>query len=257
MDKLIVVVFDNEPKALNGLHALRELDNSGEISVYDAQLIVRDPATGIVHNVDNVDLKGFPDLIGGTVIGTLVGLLGGPIGALVGATGGMLIGAVADAREVGVTDEFVNDIRGALTPGKAAVCALIDEGEWLMPLDAEMERFGGILFRRIRSYEKERQEDIDAAAHRAEMEQLKAERAKAKADRLGKIDARIDHLRVKLESAIERKRLSMQKRQQERDAKVKALQAKAAKSEGEIQRRQQARIAALRRDYEEALAAGR
>jgi len=252
MDKLIVVVFDNQLKALNGLHALREMDNSGEISVYDAQLVERDPATGIVHNVENIDLKGFPDLMGGTVIGTLVGLLGGPIGAIVGATGGLLIGAVVDARESGVTDEFVNDIRTALTPGKAALCALIDEGEWIMPLDTEMERFGGVVFRRIRSYEKERQEDIDAAAHRAEMEQLKAERAKAKADRLAKIDAKIDHLRVKLENAIERKRLNVQKRQQERDAKVKALQAKAAKSQGEIHRRQEARIAELRRDYEEA-----
>jgi uncharacterized membrane protein len=252
MDKLIVVVFDNKSKALNGLHTLREMDNSGEISVYDAQLVERDPATGTVRNVENIDLKGFPDLMGGTVIGTLVGLLGGPIGAIVGATGGMLIGAVADAREVGVTDEFVNDIRAALTPGKAALCALIDEGEWIMPLDTEMERFGGVVFRRIRSYEKERQEDIDAAAHRAEMEQLKAERAKAKADRLAKIDAKIDHLRVKLENAIERKRLNVQKRQQERDAKVKALQAKAAKSQGEIHSRQEARIAQLRRDYEEA-----
>lgn len=256
MDKLIVVVFDNEPKAVNGLHALREMDNTGEISVYDAQLIVRDPATGIVHNIESVDLKGFPELAGGTVLGALIGLLGGPVGAFIGAAGGMLVGTIADARENGITDEFVTDIRAALTPGKAALCALIDEGEWLVPLDTQMEQFGGVVFRRIRSYEQERQEDIDAAAHRAEMEQLKAEHAKARGERLARIEARIDHLRVKLENSIEHKRLAMQKRQQERAAKIKALQAKADKTEGEIRRRQEARIAELRRDYGEA-AAGR
>jgi len=254
MEKMIVVVFDNESKALEGMRALRELDREGEISVYDAQVVARDP-NGAVRVVDNVDLKGFPQIFGGTVVGTLVGLLGGPIGALVGATGGALIGTVADAQEMGVTDEFVNDIKAALTPGKAAVAASIEEGQdWLAPLDIRMEEAGGVVFRRIRMYEKERQEDADAAAHRAEMEQLKVERAQARADRLAKIDARIDHLRAKFESAIERKHLNMQQRQRERDAKIKALQDKASKSEGEIRRRQEARIAELRRDYADAVA---
>jgi uncharacterized membrane protein len=255
MEKMIVVVFENELKAVAGLRALRELDRQGEISVYDAQVIVREP-NGSLRTVDNVDLSGFPAIVGGTAVGALVGLLGGPIGALVGGTAGALVGCVADAREMGVTQEFVNDIEAALTPGKAAVAASMEEGEdWLAPVDIAMENAGGVVFRRIRTYEKERQEDIDAAAHRAEMEQLKAERAKARGERLAKIDARIDHLRVKLENAIERKRLKMQMRQQEREAKIKALQAKANKAEGDIRRRQEARIAELRRDYLEKVAA--
>lgn len=253
MDKLIVVVFDNETKAAQGLQGLREMDRAGEISIYQAQLVVRDPS-GAVRVAENVDLKGPPEVAGGTVLGTLIGLLGGPIGALVGATTGALVGIISDAREEGVTDEFVNDIRAALTPGKAAVAALINEGEWLVPLDTQMEEAGGVVFRRIRTYEKERQEDIDAAAHRAEMEQLKAERAKARGDRLAKIDARIDHLRVKLENAIERKRQKMQAQQQQRESRIKALRAQADKSEGEIRRRQEARIAELQRDYADAVA---
>jgi len=256
MEKMIVVVFDNELKAVAGLRALRELDRQGEISVYDAQVVAREP-NGSLRTVDNVDLSGFPGIVGGTAVGALVGLLGGPIGALVGGTAGALIGCVADVREVGVTQEFVNDIEAALTPGKAAVAASIEEGQdWLAPLDIRMEEAGGVVFRRIRIYEKERQEDIDAAAHRAEMEQLKAERAQTRGDRLTKIDSRIDHLRAKLEDAIERKRLKMRLHQQQREAKIQALQAKANKAEGEIRRRQEARIAELRRDYA-AAAAGR
>ena len=253
MEKMIVAVFEDQSKAVAGLHALRELSSRGEISVYDAQVVAREP-NGAVRVVDNVDLSGFPEIVGGTAVGALVGLLGGPIGAFVGGSAGALLGAIADAREVGVTEEFVNDIEAALTPGKAAVAASIDEGEWLTPLDTEMEQAGGVVFRRIRSYEKERQEDVDAAAHRAEMEQLKVERAQARSDRLAKIDARIDHLRAKFENAIERKRVKMRLRQQQRDAKIQALQAKANESNGEIRRRQEARIAELRRDYVEAVA---
>jgi len=83
------------------------------------------------------------------------------------------------------------------------------------------------------------------------MEQLKAERAQARADRLAKIDAKIDNLRVKLENAIERKCVKMQMRQKQREAKIQALRAKADQSEGEIRGRQEARIADLRRDYAE------
>ena len=253
MEKMIVVVFDNQSKAVAGLGALRDLDRQGEISVYDARIVVRDPS-GALRVVENVDLTGFPEVMGGTVVGTLVGLLGGPIGVVVGGSTGALVGAISDARDMGVTEEFVNDIQAALTPGKSAICASIEEGEWLMPLDVEMEKAGGVIFRRIRSYEKERQEDVDAAAHRAEMEQLKAERARAKADRLDKIDARIDSLRARLENSIERRRLKMRARQHERDARIQALQAKADKSQGEIRRRQEARIAELRRDYAEKVA---
>ena len=90
---------------------------------------------------------------------------------------------------------------------------------------------------------RDTQDDRDAAAHRADMEQLKVERAQARSDRRAKIDAQIDKLRIKLENAIERKRLKMHMRQQQREAKIQALQTKADQSEGEIRERQEARIA--------------
>jgi hypothetical protein len=88
------------------------------------------------------------------------------------------------------------------------------------------------------------------------MEQLKAERAQARADRLAKIDAKIDSLRTKLENAIERSRVKMQLRQREREARIETLKVKADQSQGEIRRRQEARIAEVRRDYAEKAAAG-
>jgi glutamate-1-semialdehyde aminotransferase len=114
-----------------------------------------------------------------------------------------------------------------------------------------MEDIGGLVFRRTRSFVETTEEDRDAAAHRAELEQLKVERTQARSDRLAKIDAKTDSLRVKLENAIERKRVKTQLRQQQREARIQALQAKANQTQGANRRRQEARIADLRREYED------
>jgi hypothetical protein len=184
-----------------------------------------------------------------------VGVLGGPIGLLGGAAAGALIGSIVELGHAGVTDEFINDVATAMTPGKVAVVADIAE-EWVTPLDTRMERIGGVVFRRDRTLVKNLQADRDAAAHRVEMEQLKAERAQARADRLSKIDAKIDSLRAKLENAIERERIKMQIREREREARIQALKAKAERSQGAIRRRQEARITEVRRDYAEKAALG-
>jgi len=249
MEKMIVVVFDNQRKGLEGWQILRDLDKAGEISLYEAKLVTKEPG-GAVREIENADMLSFPMIAGSTLVGALVGLLGGPVGVFIGASGGALIGALSDAEEVGVTDEFVDDIKKALTPGKVGLVAEIDE-EWVTPLDTRMEQIGGVVFRRTRDIVKTTQDDRDAAAHQAEMERLKAERAQARSDRLAKIDAKIDHLRVKMENAIERKRVKMQLRQQQREAKIQALQAKAKQAHGDVRLRQEARIAELRREYRE------
>ncbi|MGB7720584.1 MAG: DUF1269 domain-containing protein [Bryobacteraceae bacterium] len=254
MEKLIVIVFDNQTKAFAGLEALRELDRDGEISLFAAQIAAKEPNGG-VRFIDTPEDADFPVIGVSTLLGTLVGVLGGPIGLLGGAAAGALVGSIVELEHAGITDEFIDDVATALTPGKVAVVADIAE-EWVTPLDTRMERIGGVVFRRARTLVKNLQADRDAAAHRVEMEQLKAERAQAKADRLTKIDAKIDSLRARLETSLERRRFKMQLRQQQREAKIRALQAKAEKAEGEIRRRREARIAELRRDYEEKPALG-
>jgi len=254
MEKLIVIIFDDQTKAFAGLEALRKLDRDGEISLFEARIAVKEP-NGVVRVIENPDDVDFPVIGVSTLVGTLVGVLGGPIGLLAGAGAGALIGSIVDLEHAGVTDEFIGDVTTALTPGRVAVVADISE-EWMTPLDTQVEPLGGVVFRRPRTLVKNTQADRDAAAHRAEMEQLKAERAQARADRLSKIDSKIENLRARLEAGMERRRVKTQLRQQQREAKIRTLQAKADKAEGEIRRRQEARIAELRRDYEEKPALG-
>ncbi len=254
MEKLIVVVFDDQTKADAGFEILRQLDRDGEISVYEAQMIAKEPS-GSIRYLDNSDKMAFPVIGGSTAVGAFIGLLGGPLAALIGGMAGGLIGSIGDLVHAGVTDEFVDDVNTAMTAGKFAVVADVSE-DWVTPLDTRMEEIGGVVFRRTRSEVKRIHHDRDVAAHRAEMAQLKAERAQARSDRQAKIDATIDALRKKLEDAIERDHCKMRFRQNQRDARIQVLKAKADQSQGEIRRRQEARIAEVRRDYEEKSALG-
>jgi len=254
VEKMIVIVFDDRTKANAGCEILRQLERDGEISVYEAQMIAKEPS-GSIEYIDNSNELAFPVIGSATAVGAFVGLLGGPLGALLGGMAGGLIGSIGDLVHAGVTDEFVNDVNTAMTVGKFALVADVSE-DWVTPLDARIEEIGGVVFRRTRSEVKRMHHDRDVAAHRAEMEQLKAERAQARADRLAKIDATIDALRKKLENATERDRCKMLFRQNQRDARIQALQAKADQSQEQIRRRLDARIAEVRRDYEEKAAVG-
>jgi len=253
VEKLIVVIFDDQTKAYAGFEALRQLDRDGEISVYEAQMIQKE-AAGTIRYIDNTDRLALPVIGGSTAVGVFIGLLGGPLGALIGGMAAGLIGSIADLEHSGVTDEFLNDVNTAMTTGKFAVVADVSE-DWVTPLDTEMEKIGGVVFRRARTEVKRMHHDRDVAAHQAEMEQLKAERAQARADRQAKIDARIDALRKKLADALERDRCKMLFQANLRKAKIQDLQVKADQSQGDIRRRLETRIANLRREYEERAAA--
>jgi len=248
VEKLIVIVFDDQMKAFAGYSALQQLDRDGEISVYEAQMIAKQP-DGSLQYIENSDKLVLPVIGGTTGLGVLVGLLGGPLGALMGGLAGGLISSIADLQHFGVTDEFVNDVNTAMTPGKLAVVADISE-DMVTPLDIQMEAIGGVVFRRTRSEVKRMHHDLDAAAHQAEMRQLKAERAQAQSERQAKIDARMEALRKKKEDALERERRKMLFEQSQRDAKVQALEAKADQAKGDVRQRLMARIAEVRRDYE-------
>jgi uncharacterized membrane protein len=249
VESLVVAVFDDRNAALAGLEALRQLDREAEISLFAAKLVVREPngAVQLIEDPDDTDLSAIG---ANTTVGAFIGLLAGPIGLCAGAAAGALIAFGVELDRAGVTDEFVSDVSTALTPGKVAVVADVME-DWMTPLNRRIEQIGGVIFRRTRTQVKHTQRNLDAAAHRAEMEQLKAERAKATSDRLAQIDARVDAVRKKLEDALERDRCKMLFRQNQRDARIQALKAKADQSQGEIRRRIEARIAEVRRVDEE------
>lgn len=249
MDKLIVVVFRDEKSAYEGVSALHALDDEASI-VLNRLAVIRKNADGTVvtERVDD-DFPPPSGTLAGTVIGSLIGILGGPIGLAVGAGTGGLIGLVRDLATADVDADFLSDVSSALTSGSHAVVADVEE-EWVTPLDKRMEDLGGVVFRTVKADIEDERFERETAARRAELDQLKAEHAKARSDTKAKLQARIDQLRERIERRLEQHRARSKQASEERQARVQALQKRAEQEKGEIKSAIEARISRLRGEYQ-------
>lgn len=247
MDRMLVVVFDNESKAYEGSRALQQLEGEGSIAVYAARVVAKNPdgTTTVKQGTDSAPLG----TLTGTAVGSLVGLLGGPVGA-VGAASGSLIGAMADFDNVRVGSDFLADVAERLTPGKVAVVAEVDE-EWATPVDTRMEALGGVVLRRSPWEVENARDERDIASIKADMAQLKAEHAEAKAERKAKLQARIDALNARLQEKLDKSKARLEAMRREADAKVEALRAKAAESKQDIKAKLEQRATSVKRQYNE------
>ncbi len=248
MEKLMVVVFDTEKRAYEGQRTLMLLDAEGSISVHANAVVIKNPdGTASVREPDNFAPLG---LVSGSLLGSLIGVLGGPAGLAAGALTGGLIGALLDLADSGVSADFLDDVLKTLVPGKAAVVAEVYEN-WVTPVDRRMEQLGGVVFRRTWGEFGKTRKARETAAEGAEIAQLEAERAQASADRQATLQARIDGLRGKMENALERAKQRAEAAARERDAKVQALQEKAAQAKGDMKAKYEDRIAKVRAAYDE------
>ena len=248
MEKMLVVVFENEAKAYEGARTLDILDAEGSITIY-AQSVIRKNADGTVSVLR--EGGNFPvRTVGGTAMGALIGLLGGPVGFGIGALAGSYAGMLGDLYASGVNWDFGSDVGATLTAGKCAVIADVSE-EWVTPVDVRMEAMGGIVFRSLRSAYEDELWSRQMADIKQEISQIKAENARVSADRKAKLQVKIDGLNAKLQTKLEQARKRSEELQAEAQAKVQTLQEKAAKAQGAVKNTLDAQVAQIRGEYEE------
>jgi len=224
MDRMLVVVFDNEVQAYEGRNALLAIDNEGNISVY-AYAVLAKQADGTT-TVKQGDDSGPIGTLLGTSFGSLIGLLGGPVGVAVGASAGVLAGGAVDLNNARIGDDFIDDVTKVLTPNKVALIAEIEE-DWTTPVDTRMEAIGGTVFRRALSDVKQTIHDENVAAMKADMAQMKAEQAKAHSDRKAKLQEKINQLDSKIQAQLQRAKENRESAERQAQAKVQVLKAKA------------------------------
>jgi uncharacterized membrane protein len=243
MERMLVVVFDNEKKTYDGSRALAALDSEGSISVYAEAVIEKnDDGTVVIKQI----MEDFPiNTVSGTAIGALIGLLGGPIGVAVGAVGGTIAGSIWDMSRAGVNAEFLDDVFAKLTPGKWAIVSEISE-EWVTPVDTRMEALGGTVFRIARRDVADEQDARYVAAIKADIAQFKAEQAKLQAEDKAKLQTKIDDLNKKLNAKLEQAKQRSEQREKEAKAKVKVLDKRAAEAKGEAKATIEKRIADIK-----------
>ena len=225
MDRMLVVVFDNETKAYEGKTALLQLDAEGSVSVY-AHAVLAKHADGSA-TVKQGDDSGPIGTLVGTSLGSLIGLLGGPVGLAIGATAGLTVGAAADLNNAGVGEDFIADVSKLLVPNKVAVVAEINE-DWTTPVDTRMEAIGGIVFRRALSEVKHTIHEEYVSAMKADLAQMKAELAQGHADRKAKLQEKINQLDSKIQAQLQKAKDRREAAERQMRAKVEVLKAKAA-----------------------------
>ena len=225
MDRMLVVVFDNEDQAYQGQRALLQLDGEGSISVYAYAVLAKHPdGTATVKQGDDTGPLG---TLLGTSLGSLIGMLGGPAGVAVGASVGILTGGALDLNNARIGDDFIDDVSKSLSPNKVAVIAEIDE-DWTTPVDMRMEAIGGTVFRRALSDVKHTIHDENVNAMKADLAQMKAEYAKAHADRKAKLREKINQLDTKIQAQMQKLKDRREAAQRQAQAKVQVLKDKAA-----------------------------
>jgi uncharacterized membrane protein len=240
MDKMLVAVFDNETAAFDGLSALRDLHRDGDITLYAWAVIVKD-RTGKI-SVKQALEEGGPPL--GAALGLLTGkllkLLRGPAGLAIGAS---LPGFTAflfdlDMSRIGPT--LLDDVAKALTPGKAAVLAEVEEGSTTR-VDARLRKHGGMVLRRLPAEVIETQLIRQSAAFKAKLKTLTRELKRALAGKRAAIQKDIEQVRKQLNETQDQSKARRDQANAEMGTKLKVLQdqAKGAgdRAKGRIKRR--------------------
>ncbi|HTT12196.1 MAG TPA: DUF1269 domain-containing protein [Burkholderiaceae bacterium] len=197
MERMLVVVFDNETKAFEGKSALRQLEREGDLTIY-AGAVVTKHADGTA-GVRQYDDFGPVGSLVGTSAGSLIGLLGGPVGVAIGASSGLALGALVDIGNARVGEDFVADVSKTLTPNKVAVIAEVEEG-WTTPVDTRMETLGGTVLRRALWEVEDKMRDEKIAAMKTDVAQFKEEMSKAHEQRKAKLKAMIEQLETRIDA---------------------------------------------------------
>jgi uncharacterized membrane protein len=243
MDKILVVVFENENKAYEGSRALQELHNEGSIHLYAEAVIVRN-ADGKVYLKQASDMGPVGRVVG-LLAGSLIGLFGGPLGVVVGAGVGLSAGFLYDMAHLGVSQDFLNGIGRSLKPGKAAVLAEVGE-DWILPVDSQMEASGGVVFRCTRRDSLDRKVEWDITRLKAEIDELEVEHDRASGEARTKLQEKIDTARAKLQTTVNRIQARGEASQEETKAKIDSLQEQAANAQDERKAKLEKRIAELK-----------
>lgn len=258
---MLVVVFNTEAAAFEGLQELKNLHRDGDITLYATAVLVKDLAgdVSVKQSAEEGPLGTAVGMLTGSVTGLVAGEVGaaaglaagavaGPVGAAVGLSLGALTGLIVDLSHSGVNLDFVDEVSMTLLPGKTAVVAEVEES-WETPVDTRLGNLGGLVFRRLRSEVVEDQLVREATAFEAELQQLKADLAHASAEGKAALQRQIETAKSKLAATQAQAEARQQQLKSESEAKVAAMQAQMKEANERRKAQIERRMAEVKADY--------
>jgi uncharacterized membrane protein len=125
MNQLLVVAFDHFDDARNAMARLRSLEREGKIRFEDTAIVERDP-DGTAHVKNEVSGTTETAAVIGALVGGLLAFVFPLAGLAIGAALGALVGRSLDA---GVSDQFVDEVKETLRPGRSALFLVVKESD--------------------------------------------------------------------------------------------------------------------------------
>ena len=247
MNKMLVAVFDAEPAAYEGLNALKDLHEDGAITLYATAVIGKDDS-GIVSVMQSAD-QGPVGAALGLLTGSLLGLLAGPVGVALGAPAGGLTGLLFDLVRSGIDADFLDEVSQALSPGKVAVLAEIEE-TWVTPVDTRLGKLGAVILRRQRSEVVEDQLARESAALDVELKELEEELEQEGAENKAAVQKEIEAVKHKLEAMRDQVEARQEQAKTAVEAKISTLRAQMQRASDRQKVKTEKRIAEIKADYE-------
>lgn len=126
--ELVAYIFADIDAAENTLDFLQAQTEEGEhdITIEHAAIVVQDES-GEAHIQDIGDLPASRSRLFGVVAGGLTGLIAGPLGAVLGAAAGAGLGNLAaKGVDLGLSDEFLQNLESHLEPANSALVVIVD-----------------------------------------------------------------------------------------------------------------------------------
>ncbi len=161
-NRVIVALFGTQNQAYDAAARMQRLNDDGIIKLKRGAIATKD-AKGNLTIPDSKHVGSAWGLLGGGLIGGLLGAMLGPVGvaagaaagaaasaaaagAVVGAATGGTLGAVGDLTELGMNEDFIDDVTTQLNPGDTALIVEFDEGS-TEPTDRVVSQYGGRIYR--------------------------------------------------------------------------------------------------------------
>ncbi|HET7002268.1 MAG TPA: DUF1269 domain-containing protein [Puia sp.] len=196
MENLLMITFRDARNAAGGLKRLKELDQLGDITIYNYAMLHKTGVNQFVseeHEGD--DTAGLPAV--GAIGGSMIGLVGGPFGVLVGMLTGAMVGAADEADDLDFYDEVLEDVKSKINVGDYVIVLDVEEDTEVM-INSYIEPIQGVVVRtdvasQFEKYDNEQWDELnkeidneekdlkkaidkDKASIKAKIEKLKKER---------------------------------------------------------------------------------
>ncbi|MGZ5220970.1 MAG: DUF1269 domain-containing protein [Chitinophagaceae bacterium] len=246
MNKMLVAVFENENNAFEALSALKDLHRKGDVTLYATAVVSKDD-TGALRMNTAAD-QGPIGTTTGLLTGSLIGLIGGPVGLAVGATTGALAGLIYDVSDNDINLTFLEEVSDALTKGKTAVIAEIDE-TWTVPVDTRLEALDAMIFRRLRDEVAEDQLARESEAIAAEFNELEEELKQAREEDKAAIKSAMAKLQNKAKFTEDLVKRKLNETKGQLDAKVNTMQEQMQNAKERRTAKIEKRITEVKQEY--------